>query len=187
MTSPIVVISALPDELTTANAPPGVEIVYSGIGKLNAAIATARAIHDFRPQLLVNFGTAGRVHAGVGGLISIGAVIQRDMQAMPLAPRGTTPFDSTPALLRSGVSGALCATGDSFVTSTDRWLTEQGADIVDMELFAIALTCHRLATPWRAFKFITDDANDNSAKEWQDNVMNGEVMFWDAFRVLTAH
>jgi len=157
-----------------------VTVVYSGVGKLNAGLAASQVIAAHRPRLIVNFGTAGRVHAGVAGLIEIGSVLQHDMIAVPLAPRGMTPFDTTPPILSSGAQGALCATGDSFVTSVDPWLIEANADVVDMELFAIALACHRAGVSWCAFKFITDDADNSSAHEWQKNVMNGEALFWTA-------
>ena len=186
MSAPVLVVTALENELSPANAPQDVKVVYSGVGKLNAALATAHAIATYRPSLVVNFGTAGRIHEGVAGLIEVGAVVQHDMMAMPLAARGATPFDETPAKLVAATAGALCATGDSFVTSVDPWLLEAAADVVDMELFAIALACHRAGVPWRAFKFITDDANDASAHEWQKNVTNGEALFWSALKAITT-
>ena len=85
------------------------------------------------------------------------------MMAMPLAPRGRTPFSSGLDRLSSGHGNVICGTGDSFVTAGDPWLVENDIDIVDMELFAIAHVCQRHSVPWRAFKFITDDANDFAA------------------------
>jgi hypothetical protein len=64
----------------------------------------------------------------------------------------------------------ICATGDSFVTSRDPWLVEQGVDLVDMELFAIAAACERAGVSWRSFKYITDDANEDSGDHWEANV-----------------
>jgi adenosylhomocysteine nucleosidase len=49
-----------------------------------------------------------------------------------------------------------------------------------MELFAIARVCAQFGVPWRAFKFITDDANDFAHEHWTANVANGEDLFWDA-------
>lgn len=186
MSAPVVVITALESELSPADAPGGVRVVYSGVGKLNAALAAAHAIATYRPALMINFGTAGRIHDGVAGLIEVGAVVQHDMMAMPLAARGATPFDHTPAKLAAAAAGALCATGDRFVTGIDPWLVEANADVVDMELFAIALACHRAGVPWRAFKFITDDANGASAHDWQKNVMSGGALFWAALKAITT-
>ena len=38
--------------------------------------------------------------------------------------------------------------------------------------------------PWRAFKFITDDANDFAAHEWTANVASGETLFWNALKAI---
>ena len=55
-----------------------------------------------------------------------------------------------------------------------------------MELFAIAQVCQRHSLPWRAFKFITDDANDLAHQDWVANVKDGESLFWDALTQLGA-
>ncbi|HBF55737.1 MAG TPA: 5'-methylthioadenosine nucleosidase, partial [Afipia sp.] len=72
--------------------------------------------------------------------------------------------------------------GDSFVTSVDPWLVENNIDIVDMELFAIAHVCQRHNVPWRAFKFITDAADENAADHWNENVAGGEDLFWKVMK-----
>jgi adenosylhomocysteine nucleosidase len=51
-----------------------------------------------------------------------------------------------------------------------------------MELFAIAQVALRNTIPWRAFKFITDDANDFAHEHWTANVANGQDLFWDAMK-----
>jgi len=108
------------------------------------------------------------------------------MMAMPLAPRGSTPFSSNLDKLSSGFGDVICGTGDSFVTSSDPWLVENNIDIVDMELFAIAHVCQRHSVPWRAFKFITDHANNLAAEHWTANVAGGQDLFWDAIKELTV-
>ena len=62
MKSPIVVITALESELNSRLLGPDVPIVYSGVGKINAAIATFRAIQQYQPQFVINFGTVGRIN-----------------------------------------------------------------------------------------------------------------------------
>jgi adenosylhomocysteine nucleosidase len=49
-------------------------------------------------------------------------------------------------------------------------------------LFAIAHVCQRHGVAWRAFKFITDAADDNAADHWNENVANGENLFWDVLK-----
>ncbi|WP_050467746.1 phosphorylase family protein [Herbaspirillum chlorophenolicum] len=179
--SRIVILAALESELDAADAPPNVEVVYCGVGKVNAALHTAQRILAGKPELVINFGTAGKIDPLHDGLLEVAAVVQRDMMAMPLAPRGVTPLVSEteqPARLESGYPGVVCGTGDSFVTATDDWLLQQKIDLVDMELFAIARVCRHFGVPWRAFKFITDGADDDSASDWQDKVHLGAELFW---------
>jgi adenosylhomocysteine nucleosidase len=130
--SGVLVLTALESELKASRAPDGVKVIYTGVGKINTAMATTAALLAGKPRLVVNYGTA------------------------------------------------VCGTGDSFVTATDPWLIENKVDLVDMELFAIAHVCKCYDVPWRAFKFITDDANDFAHEHWTANVANGEDLFWDA-------
>ncbi|WP_034296202.1 5'-methylthioadenosine nucleosidase [Herbaspirillum sp. RV1423] len=187
MTQKILILTALASELNGATAPAGVDVIYTGVGKVNAASTATAAILQHQPQLVINFGTAGKINPNVDGLLEIASVIQRDMLAIPLAERGVTPLSDEPSSYASGHGDARCGTGDSFVTAGDAWLTAQGVDVVDMELFAIAHTCHRYGVPWRAFKFITDTADDNAADHWNDNVHRGADLFWERLRtMLTA-
>ncbi|MBN9006332.1 MAG: 5'-methylthioadenosine nucleosidase [Rhizobiales bacterium] len=186
MTGKILVLTAVDDELDKARAPEGVEVIYTGVGKVNAASAATLALLVLRPSLVINYGTAGRINESLSGLLEVSDVIQRDMMAMPLAPRGRVPYSPELDRLSSGQTGVLCGTGDSFVTSVDPWLIENKVDIVDMELFAIAQVCQRHSLPWRAFKFITDDANDLAHQDWVANVRDGESLFWNALAQLGA-
>ena len=171
MSSRILIVTALKAELEL----PGV--LYTGVGKINATWCLSRHFTQQRPGLVINYGTAGGLNRGVSGLVEVSKVIQADMMAEPLAPRGKTPFDDTPHIYESGQPGVVCASGDSFVTSVDPWLLDQGVDVVDMELFAIATVCHREGVPWRAFKFVSDYANEESGSDWQSNVHRGREAF----------
>jgi adenosylhomocysteine nucleosidase len=156
----------------------GVDVLYGGVGKINTAIATTTVILAARPVLVVNYGTCGKITPNLRGLLEISEVVQRDMVAMPLAPRGVTPLCDGNRMLTSGHGNAICGTGGSCVTATDPWLTENKIDVVDMELFAIAHVCKRFGVPWRAFKFITDDADDLAHDHWTANVAGGGDLFW---------
>ena len=184
MKSPIVILTALESELNSQSLGQGIPVLYSGIGKVNAAIATFRAIQRYEPQLILNFGTVGRINAAVSGLVQVSKVIQRDMIAEPLAPRGTVPFSSKPNEYYSGDEGSVCGTGDSFVIEQDEWLLRNQVDVVDMELFAIASVAHEHGIAWKSFKFISDDANEDSVHEWQKKVNHGEALFLKKLEVL---
>jgi len=169
---------ALPQELPSA-ASLGVPFAYTGVGKVQAAIAVADLIHLHRPHLVLNFGSVGRVRPGPHGLLEVARVLQRDMLAEPLAPRGSTPFHDGPHALESGWPGVVCATGDSFVTGPDAWFGAQDVDVVDMELFAMAAVCRSKGIAWRALKFVSDEANAESGKDWAANLRTGAQLFHD--------
>jgi adenosylhomocysteine nucleosidase len=141
------------------------------------AYALTRLLQHRRPKLVVNDGTAGGLHPSLAGRVEIRRVLQVDMEAEPLAPRGQTPFSPGPFQLDSGVDGVACGSGDRFVTAADPWLLQHGVEVVDMELFAIASFCQREGLPWRSFKFISDHADRDSKTSWQANVREGQDIF----------
>ena len=132
MKAELLIIVALEPELKREVLLAGVNNIYSGAGKINAAVSTLKAIQEFHPQRIINFGTAGKVNPQLNGLLEIARVIQRDMQTEPLALRGRTPFCSKPHEYFSIGGAHLCGSGDSFVTAHDSWLHEQKVDVVDM-------------------------------------------------------
>ena len=138
MTTNTIIITALATELDRSLLPKHVQIFYSGIGKINATMATFKAIAHSRPNRILNFGTVGAVQPQVKGLIEIQRVVQRDMMAEPLSPRGQVPYCDRPHEYLSGSGQHTCGTGDSFVTAKDPWLEANRVDVVDMDLFAIA-------------------------------------------------
>lgn len=169
--SSILIVAALPEELDH----PGV--LHTGVGKLNAAYVLTRELQRRRPKLVVNYGTAGGLNLSLAGLVEIRRVLQVDMEAEPLAPRGQTPFSPGSYQLDSGAEGVVCGSGDRFVTAVDPWLLQHGVEVVDMELFAIASVCQREGIPWRSFKYIADHANRDSQTSWQDHVRGGQDLF----------
>ena len=183
---PILLVVALKNELETITIPKNIAVAYTGIGKINAATVTQSAIIHYQPSLIINFGTAGGLNPKLRELVTIGRVIQRDMNAQPLAPRGITPFCTKPAEYLSQSGKYSCGTGDSFVTSTDPWLMEQKVDVVDMELFAIAAIAHQYQIPWRSYKFISDAADDQAGEQWHKKINHGEELFLEELKQLLA-
>ena len=87
MTAALVI--ALPEE---AEGIEGYPIYLSGCGKVNATIATMRAIRDGH-DYIINFGSAGSV-TDVTGLVEVTGYVDRDMDARALkCELGQTPFE----------------------------------------------------------------------------------------------
>src|SRR5688500_13682450 len=83
----------------------GVPVLYTGIGKVNAAYRLARALTEHRAQhgtvpKVVNFGTAGSPTLSAGSLVACRRFVQRDIDVSGLGfPVGTTPFEDVPSAL----------------------------------------------------------------------------------------
>lgn len=141
-------------------------IKYTGIGKINASIATTKLIMEFEPDLIVNLGTAGATNLKPGVVVPVGRVLERDFDCSPIGKRGAVPFDEGPSEFESTLSGFTCGSGDNFVTAMDPWFIQEGIDVIDMELFAIAKTAFKFGIPWVSFKYITDSLNADSGSDW---------------------
>jgi adenosylhomocysteine nucleosidase len=165
------ILMALPAEAPALAIHPAV--FFTGVGKVNAALAAARLIERHRPQRVWNFGTAGGLTVG-HGLHRCTRFVQRDMQvtALGFSP-GQTPFEPESALI-TGTGGLTCSSGDSFVTSGEDLL---GADVVEMEAYAIAKACLAAQVKFECFKFISDRADSNSSEDWQSNIRHGEAEY----------
>ncbi len=147
----------------------GYPIYLSGCGKINATIATMKAINDGYRNI-INFGSAGTV-SDIMGLVEVTGYIDRDMDARALNFKlGQTPFEDG---IMIGESGIVCGSGDKFATSKP----EIACDIVDMEAYAIAKTCLKEGVNFRSFKYISDSADENSASDWEENVHKGNSLF----------
>ncbi len=173
----ILVLAALESELYSKNSSLQT-IHYTGVGKVNAALATTKLIIKERPNLILNIGTAGCLRLELlGGVFAVGEVIERDMFAEPLAPRGSVPYSNQNPILKSDFGTVRCATGDSFVLKKDDWLDEKGVDLVDMELFAIAKVAEHFGVEWRAIKFASDTADENAGIDWQNSLKTSQLVF----------
>jgi adenosylhomocysteine nucleosidase len=183
MTNTTILIVALQQEFNPSHLPTGIRVYYSGIGKINACMATLKAIHECSPRQIINFGTAGSVNDGLSGLLPVSRVVQRDV-ITSLAPRGQMPLCPRPVEYETKIDGYTCGTGDTFVTEQDPWLDETGVHLVDMELFAIAAVAHEYKIPWHAYKYVTDKANDNSVTDWKSQMHLGEQLYLEKLRQL---
>ena len=171
-------IVALEMEIADIQLPAGVRLSCCGVGKVNAALAVAGVLARPDCQRVINYGTAGSLVPSLAGqLVRVARVVQRDMDARPLAPLGATPFEDGPtaAGIDLGGDGVCLSTGDNFVTSAPA----VPSDIVDMEGYALAKACHRAGMPFECFKFVTDLADENATASWRANVAKGAALFQD--------
>ena len=175
----ILILVAIEDELKRTDLP-NLQIEYVGVGKVNAAFNTLKAIQKYSPDIVINFGTAGSLDPNIKGLVEVSKFLQRDMDASPLGFEiGQTPFEND-IEITFGRQGVTCGSGDKFVTSTPRLQT----DIVDMEAFAIAKVCKLESIDFRCFKFISDNADNEAKNDWVENVSLGSKVFIETINKL---
>ena len=147
---------------------------HTGVGKINAAIKLIDLIHLYKPNQVINYGTAGSLKREISGLIECSTFIQHDMDARGLLDfkLGETPFDPISKIILSH-EGYICATGDKFVKNK----LEMDCDIVDMEAYALAKICKIKNIDFKCFKYISDYANDQSSNDWKENCHKGASDF----------
>ncbi len=178
------VVMALPLEAQDVFERAGIPVLYTGVGKVNAAMTLTRALAGYRhagrslPRV-VNFGTAGSRRFAAENIIACTSFHQRDMDVSGLGfTPGTTPFEEIPAVLRfptpfSQLPCATCGTGDSFETG-DSAVT---FDVVDMEAYALAKVCHVEGTAFACAKYISDGADHAASSDWQANLHRAADQF----------
>jgi len=165
------------------------QILYTGVGKVNATFKLTQRLHSSHlhylpkmPELVINYGTAGSRELPIGELVDCTKFTQRDMDVTGMGfMKGQTPFENeVPMILDydhvefNPIGKKLrCGTGDNFVQTNE----DTYSDVFDMEAYALAKVCHHYKVPFISFKYITDNADEHSPKDWVDNCSDGIVEF----------
>jgi len=184
---------ALPQESRGLLERAGAQVLYTGVGKVNAAANLARRLAELRcsgttPSRVLNLGTAGSRSVRAHTLVACNRFSQRDMDVSGLGfGRGVTPFDSVPAVLEFpplfiSLPQLSCSTADSFATH----LHEVDGDVVDMEAFALARVCVAERVPFGCAKYVTDGADSDSAIHWEAALDDAAQSFARLYESLEA-
>jgi adenosylhomocysteine nucleosidase len=189
----LLVVMALEVESQGLFAERGVPVLYTGIGKVNAAYRLARALARHRNEhgrlpRVVNFGTAGSPTLPAGSVVSCHRFVQRDMDVSGLGfPIGTTPFEDIPPTLEfpalfAHLPDGVCGSGDRFETGKP----VVSCDVIDMEAYALAKVCHLEGADFGAVKFVTDGADGNAGVDWQQNLPRASRVFVELYERLQS-
>ncbi|WP_018659490.1 5'-methylthioadenosine/adenosylhomocysteine nucleosidase [Allofustis seminis] len=165
-----------------------VTLVQSGIGKVNAAMATTLLIEHFTCQVILNTGSAG----GIDDSLSIqDLVIADDLTyqdadnrvfgyvygQIPQMP-ATYPVDekwlntlkATAAMQKFNVKVGQVVTGDSFVASSKHIATIKKhlpqALVTEMEGAAVAQVCYQFQVPALVVRCVSDVANQEASVDF---------------------
>ena len=147
---------------------------YIGVGKINATYNLLKLINKFKPNEVINYGSAGAINKKLSGIVECTRFYQRDMDATGLLDLklGETPFDNINEIIISD-KGFSCGSGDSFVKNK----IEMDVDLVDMESYALAKVCKLENIKFRCFKYLSDNADQNAPNDWIENCKKGAKLF----------
>ena len=187
------IVCALKDE--TQGQLNDYDVLYTGVGKVNATLKLTQKFGKFSSyipyDLVINYGTAGSKELPIGELVDCTKFIQRDMDVRGLGfLKGQTPFEKeVPMILDydhvefNPIGKKLrCGTGDDFVqdyTVRSGYAHSSYSDVFDMEAYALAKVCFVYDVDFISFKYITDNVNESSPKDWKDNLVDGIKVFKD--------
>ncbi|MDY0396822.1 5'-methylthioadenosine/S-adenosylhomocysteine nucleosidase [Virgibacillus halophilus] len=162
-----------------------VVLLKSGIGKVNAAMATTIMHERFAPSCVINTGSAGGFaqDLNVGDIVVSNQVVHHDVDvtafdyAYGQVPGMPPMFASDPKLISLTVEAAKnfnvhvrqgsIATGDSFMSDTERVAFVKnkfpGLLAAEMEAAAIAQVCYQYKCPFIVIRALSDIAGKDSS------------------------
>lgn len=168
-----------------------IALCQSGIGKVNAAIATTLLKEHFAPDVVINTGSAGGIGSGlkVGDVVVGTHIMHHDVDVtafgyqhgqVPQLPAAFTCDETLVAAAEKAactfqaarVMHGLIVSGDSFINSTAA-IEQIHARLpqplaVEMEAAAIAQTCYQLDTPFVVIRAISDSAEDSASVSFEE-------------------
>ncbi|MBL4909727.1 MAG: 5'-methylthioadenosine/S-adenosylhomocysteine nucleosidase [Alteromonadaceae bacterium] len=181
-----------------------VVIVQSGIGKVAAALATLLLIDKFKPNYVVNTGSAGGFEQSlkVGDVVISSEVRYHDVDVtafgyeigqLPANPAAYIPHPKLVEAAKLGVEQlssnvnkntiqtliGLITTGDTFMTA-DADIAKARANFptmvaVEMEGAAIAHTCHQFNVPFVVIRSMSDIAGKESPSSFETYLETASV------------
>ncbi|MCX7677902.1 MAG: hypothetical protein N2316_01655 [Spirochaetes bacterium] len=132
-------------------------LTISGIGKVNAALATGYLAQKFNVKIFLNAGAAGALNAKyeIGDIYHVREVVEPDRPSLL-----THRMRAKPADCLSGFPTAVLATQDvPVLNSVERERLSSIADLADMEGAAVLLAARKFRARCYIFKIISDTAS----------------------------
>ena len=160
--------------------------VLSGVGKVNAAIATTLLLQNFDVTGVISVGIAGGISAQPMDVVVSDRVVQYDFDmtafGCPLGKldeRCSPYFECDADLVRicsfiasqnGNAHVGTGASGDAFVTDPEKATMlkrEFGAVFCDMESAAIAQACEKFSVPFVSVRVISDEVGVNKIEDYE--------------------
>jgi adenosylhomocysteine nucleosidase len=144
-------------------------VLVTGVGKVCAAASLAAVLARQRPSRLINLGTAGSLDESLHGTHVVGRVLQHDFDDEGVF-RLTGEHFGEPIELAA--DGPVLASGDAFISggAARERLVGLGAQLVDMEGYAVARVGRDFGLPVTLVKEISDGAGSEAGKTWLETL-----------------
>nr|WP_319401423.1 cupin domain-containing protein [uncultured Carboxylicivirga sp.] len=171
----VLVVYAVNEEKVTLTMPNcNFHYCKTGVGKVSAALAVEKSIEAYKPEIVLNIGTAGSVKFPVGTIHLCCKFVDRDMEKLhafgvPYMEDFTDEVQQLP-FFKDWQFDSTCNTGDTFLTEADGT-----GDVFDMESFAIARVCRVHQIPFVGVKYVTDKIGENSVKHWEEKLAEAQA------------
>ncbi len=158
--------------------------VKCGIGKVNAAAATAYLISDKKADIILNAGLSGAVaNLKREDMVAGESYVECDYDLTAIGKALGEKCDGQPhilyadkkllsyALESKGIKSAKLGTGDIFLTDGVKkklFYDTFGVEAFDMETGAIASVCQKAEIPMLSLRKISDDADDDALENYRE-------------------
>jgi adenosylhomocysteine nucleosidase len=155
-----------------------------GVGKVNSAINTTILINQYKPNRVINLGTAGGIKVGPG-IYQVREVFQHDVNLKAVGLEAGHHINDMHNFITISDSGYKCASADMFVTEPHKIRLD--TDIVEMEAYSVAKSCLLTGTRCEIWKYISDSADENAGMTWQEQVAAGENLYMKVLQDINAN
>lgn len=170
-------------------------LINSGIGEIRATIATQVLIDHYKVERILNFGFVGALSNKFK--INDLAVVEKtvhyhfDLEKINGTPKGQYNnrqgifFDADKDIIKriqkhTNINTATLASGDEFIAESEKkreLVQRYEADICDMEMAGIALTCEQNSIPYASIKVVSDNANEGANQTFEETVSKGTTKY----------
>jgi purine-nucleoside phosphorylase len=174
-TTESLLLAAFPPELAGLEcAPPdGWHVAVTGVGGINAAVATAKLLQELSPQRVLFIGTCGAYtdRFGIGDCLAVSETIATsvpELQGRAFRPQFETTrwlSDWTLPLPLAKAAVTLAITSNA----EDAKFLAQIADVEHLELAGVFAACHTAKVPVAAALAVTNRVGPSAHAEWREN------------------
>ncbi len=152
-------------------------LIASGVGKANAAMATAYVCNEYDPEYILNFGAAGGLDfsSSLGDIYQVDKIIESDRPDL----RSNEPYSYEPDILEGFKNKTLSTSDKAVLDPEKRKEISEYAELVDMEGASIVQACKLFKKKCYLFKFVSDTPEHTDGMEIVRNIKDFRTKMYD--------